>query len=56
MTRRRPKPHRRRALELLAACHDGATEAIMRAHGLSRRIPPGASPPPATVILNLQFA
>jgi hypothetical protein len=26
MTRRRPKPDRRRALELLAACHDGATE------------------------------
>jgi hypothetical protein len=32
---RRPKPDRRRALELLAASHDGATEAIMRAHGVT---------------------
>ena len=35
MARRRPKTYRRRALELLAACHDGATEAIMRAHGFT---------------------
>jgi hypothetical protein len=33
--RRRPKPDRRRALELLAASRDGATEAIMRAHGFT---------------------
>ena len=32
---RRPKPDRRRALELLAASHDGATEAIMLAHGFT---------------------
>jgi hypothetical protein len=30
-----PKPDRRRALELLAASHDGATEAIMLAHGFT---------------------
>jgi hypothetical protein len=29
MPRRRPKPNRRRALELLAASPDGATEAIL---------------------------
>jgi hypothetical protein len=32
---RRPKPDRRRALELLAACRDGCTEAIMFAHGFT---------------------
>jgi hypothetical protein len=32
---RRPKPDRHRALELLAASHDGATEAIMLAHGFT---------------------
>jgi|SRR6516165_2493267 len=32
---RRPKPDHRRALELLAASHDGATDAIMRAHGFT---------------------
>jgi len=31
----RPQPDRRRALELLAASHDGATEAIMLAHGFT---------------------
>jgi hypothetical protein len=30
-----PKPTRRRALELLASCRDGCTEAIMLAHGFS---------------------
>jgi hypothetical protein len=30
-----PKPTRRRALELLASCRDGCTEAIMLARGLS---------------------
>ena len=30
------KPDRRRALELLAACHDGATEALMIADGFNR--------------------
>jgi hypothetical protein len=30
-----PKPDRRRALELLASCHDGCTEAIMLAHGFT---------------------
>ena len=30
-----PQPDRRRALELLAASHDGATEAIMLAHGFT---------------------
>ena len=36
LTRRRhPKPDRRRALELLATCHDGCTEAIMLAHGFT---------------------
>jgi hypothetical protein len=33
--RRRPKPDRRRALELLASCRDGCTEAIIIAHGFS---------------------
>jgi hypothetical protein len=33
--RRGPKPHRRRALELLAASPDGCTEAIMLAHGFT---------------------
>jgi hypothetical protein len=33
--RRRPKPDRRRALELVAANPDGCTEAIMLAHGLT---------------------
>jgi hypothetical protein len=33
--RRRPKPDRRRALELLASCRDGCTEAIMLAHGIT---------------------
>jgi len=33
--RRRPKPDRRRALELLAASPDGYTEALMLAHGFS---------------------
>jgi hypothetical protein len=30
-----PKPDRRRALELLASCRDGCTEALMRAHGFT---------------------
>jgi hypothetical protein len=30
-----PKPDRRRALELLASCRDGCTEAIMVAHGFT---------------------
>jgi hypothetical protein len=29
------KPDRRRALELLASCSDGCTEAIMLAHGFT---------------------
>jgi hypothetical protein len=29
------KPDRRRALELLASCRDGCTEAIMIAHGFT---------------------
>jgi hypothetical protein len=33
--RRRPKPDRRRAIELLASCRDGCTEATMLAHGFS---------------------
>jgi hypothetical protein len=33
--RRGPKPDRRRALELLASCRDGCTEAMMLAHGFS---------------------
>jgi hypothetical protein len=33
--RRRPKPDRRRALELLASCRDGCTEAIMLAQGFT---------------------
>jgi hypothetical protein len=32
---RLPKSHRRRALELLASCRDGCTEAIMIAHGFT---------------------
>jgi hypothetical protein len=32
---RGPKPDRRRALELLASCREGCTEAIMLAHGFS---------------------
>jgi hypothetical protein len=34
-SRRFPKPDRRRALELLAACPDGCTEAILAAHGFT---------------------
>jgi len=30
-----PQPDRRRALELLAASHDGCTEASMLAHGFT---------------------
>jgi hypothetical protein len=33
--RRRSKPDRRRALELLASCRDGRTEAVMLADGIS---------------------
>jgi hypothetical protein len=33
--RRRPKPDRRHALELLASCRDGCTAAIMLAHGFT---------------------
>jgi hypothetical protein len=33
--KRRPKPDRRRALELLAFCRDGCTEALMLAHGFT---------------------
>jgi hypothetical protein len=33
--RRRRKPDRRRALELLASCRDGCTEAMMFAHGFT---------------------
>jgi hypothetical protein len=33
----RPPPNRLRALELLAACRDGCTEAIMLAHGFTAR-------------------
>jgi hypothetical protein len=36
--RRRPKPDRRRPLELLAWCRHGCTEAIMLAHGFSMTI------------------
>jgi hypothetical protein len=32
---RRPKPDRRRALELLASCRDGCTEAMMFAQGFT---------------------
>ena len=35
MVRRRPKPDRLRALELLAASHTGCTEAIKLAHGFT---------------------
>ena len=35
MPRRRPKPDRQRALQLLASCRDGCTEAMMLAHGFS---------------------
>jgi hypothetical protein len=34
-TKRRPAPSRRRALELLAASHDGCTEALMLANGFT---------------------
>jgi hypothetical protein len=33
--KRLPKPNRRRALELLASCRDGCTEALLLAHGFS---------------------
>jgi hypothetical protein len=33
--RRLPKPERRRAIELLASCPEGCSEAIMRAHGFT---------------------
>jgi hypothetical protein len=33
--RRHPKPDRRRALELLASCRDGCSEAMMLGHGVS---------------------
>ena len=32
---RTPKPDRRRALELLASCPDGCTEAVMLTHGFT---------------------
>jgi hypothetical protein len=32
---RLPKPNRRRALELLASCRDGCTEAMLLAHGFT---------------------
>jgi hypothetical protein len=32
---RGPRPDRRRALDLLASCRDGCTEAIMLAHGFT---------------------
>jgi hypothetical protein len=35
MPRRQRKPDRQRALQLLASCRDGCTEAIMLAHGFS---------------------
>ena len=35
--RRRHPPPRHRALELLASCRDGCTEAVMRAHGFTMR-------------------
>jgi hypothetical protein len=35
---RHPKPGRRRALELLASCPDGCTEAIMLAHGFTTEL------------------
>ena len=36
--KRRPyPPPRHRALELLATCRDGCTEAVMRAHGFTMR-------------------
>jgi hypothetical protein len=35
MPRPRPKPDRRRALELLAASRDGVSEATMLAHGFT---------------------
>jgi hypothetical protein len=34
-SRRSPKPDKRRTLELLAACPDGCTEAILAAHGFT---------------------
>jgi hypothetical protein len=34
-SKRRPKPDRRRALELLASCRDGCTEALMLSHGFT---------------------
>jgi hypothetical protein len=34
-SRRRPKPDRRRALELLASCPEGCSEAIMLTHGFT---------------------
>jgi hypothetical protein len=34
-TRRKPKPNRMRGLELLAGSRDGATEAVMAAHGFT---------------------
>jgi hypothetical protein len=33
--KRLPKPDRRRALEQLASCRDGCTEAILLAHGFT---------------------
>jgi hypothetical protein len=33
-----PKPDRRRALELLAACPDGCTEALMFANGFTAEL------------------
>jgi hypothetical protein len=34
-SKRHPKPDCRRALELLASCRDGCTEAMMLAHGFT---------------------
>ena len=38
LDRPHPKPDRRRALELLASCPDGCTEAIMLAHGFTTEL------------------
>jgi hypothetical protein len=35
MPRRQRKPDRQRALQLLASCRDGCTEAMMLAHGFT---------------------
>jgi hypothetical protein len=51
---RPPKPDRRRALELLAACRDGFTEGLMFANGFTAELSPASKA--ATVMIPIVFS